>query len=58
MPAGLPTGATVGLDFVISHAEGIIVPRNSLVKGTSNAFIVRIDENNLAHQVAVAIRYE
>ncbi len=55
MPAGLPTGATVGLDFVMSHVEGIIVPRNSLVKGTSNTFIVRIDENNVAHQVAVIV---
>ncbi|MBP2629098.1 MAG: family efflux transporter subunit [Firmicutes bacterium] len=55
IPAGLPTGATVGLDFVMSHVEGIIVPRNSLVRGANNTFVVRIDENNIAHQVAVVV---
>lgn len=55
MPAGLPTGATVGLDFVTDYAAGVLVPRNSLVKGTSNTFIVTIDEQHIAHQVSVVV---
>jgi len=58
MPAGLPAGATVGLDFVTSHVEGIIVPRSSLVKGPSKTFIVEIDEKNIAHQVVVIVQGE
>lgn len=54
LPNGLPAGSTVGLDFVLDHLEGLLVPVNSLVKTEQGSFVVMID-NGVAKQVPVTI---
>ncbi|MEN6384660.1 MAG: efflux RND transporter periplasmic adaptor subunit [Phycisphaerales bacterium] len=54
LPNGLPTGATVGLDFVLDNATGLIVPVNALVKTGESTFVVVVKEG-MAEQVPVIV---
>lgn len=54
LPNGLPAGATVGLDFVVDNADGLIVPANALVKTSESTFVVIVEEGT-AKQVPVII---
>lgn len=54
-PFGLPPGATVGVDFVTDRAAGVIVPVQAVVKNTRGAFVVVVDDANIARQFPVEV---
>ena len=54
LPNGLPTGATVGLDFVLDNADGLIVPVNAVVKTNDSTFVVVVNDDT-AEQVPVIV---
>jgi RND family efflux transporter MFP subunit len=55
MPFKIPTGATLGLDFVINRAEGLVVPIQALATNTNGTFVVTVDKNNVVCQVPVQV---
>ena len=54
MPFGLPSGSTIGVDFVLKQVQGMVVPVQAIVKNTKGAFVVVVD-GNITHQIPVMI---
>ena len=53
-PAGLVSGATVGVDVPIGSAAGWVVPGRALLEGGAGAFVFRVSEGRV-HPVSVRV---
>jgi RND family efflux transporter MFP subunit len=53
-PAGLVSGATVGVDVPVASAAGWVVPDRALLEGEASAFVFRVSEGR-AHPVSVHV---
>jgi RND family efflux transporter MFP subunit len=54
MPFQLPPGATLGVDFILKNAQGVIVPATAVVKNANGAFVVTTTDGR-AYPVPVTI---
>jgi len=55
MPFQLPPGASVGVDFVLNKAQGLVVPVQALLANSKGTFVVVVDKNNVVHQTKVEV---
>ncbi len=53
-PAGLVSGATVGVDVPVASAAGWVVPDRALLEGEAGAFVFRVREGRV-HPVSVRV---
>ncbi len=53
-PAGLVSGATVGVDVPVASAAGWVVPDRALLEGEASAFVFRVSEGR-AHPISVHV---
>ena len=53
-PAGLVSGATVGVDVPVASAAGWVVPDRALLEGEAGTFVFRVSEGR-AHPVSVHV---